>query len=96
MSAENEVTIDMVNYAPSGTDASLQTIAFGPMGPMRVLIDMDVNEDESVALKITVSNAAEHNELHQFLRDVAELLTTIASSDETTSAIEAAVAGVEN
>ena len=94
MSNENEVTIDVVNYPPSGSEMSLQTIAFGPAGPMRVMLDMDVNDDQSVGVKLTVSNAAEHDELRDFLRDAVELLTTIVEADETGSAIEKALAGV--
>ncbi|OJU39707.1 MAG: hypothetical protein BGN97_00360 [Microbacterium sp. 69-10] len=90
MSTKDELSINIVNYPPSGSEVSLQTVAFGPVGPMRLMVEID-SEDASTDIKITVGNAAEHAELGDFLRDMAELLTAIAESDETEEAIESAI-----
>ncbi|GAT73578.1 glycosyltransferase [Microbacterium sp. HM58-2] len=88
-----DITLDIVNYPPSGSEVELVTMAFGPMGPMRVMLDMDVT-DEGVAVKITVSNAAEHADLPEFLRDVAEMLNVIVASPELERTVDLAVAEV--
>lgn len=95
MSTDNDLNINIVNYPPNGSTGSLQTIAFGALGPMRLMVEIN-DVDAETDIKLTVSNAAEHDELSAFPRDMAELLTAIAESPVVESGIDAALEAVSD
>lgn len=72
--------INLTNFAPSGNEGELRTIAFGPTGSMKLFLEIDVDESDNVAIDLTVSNACEHSELKEFIGDMVSVLQDIADT----------------
>ncbi|WP_406245876.1 hypothetical protein ACI7YT_12610 [Microbacterium sp. M] len=84
-----EINVSVRNFAPSGSTGELRTLAFGATGPIRVLIEVDFDED-AINLGLTLSNAAESDGIHAFVSDLIELLAVVNDSPDTIAALVAA------
>lgn len=82
--------ISITNYAPSGREIALRPVAFGVGGAATILIEIGYDPD---SVSITMGNGPEHGEIPEFLRDVAEVLTTIADGSDIVERIDEAQAG---
>lgn len=74
--------IGFANYPPSSGTVEIRPIAFGSMGPARLMLTMDVNDEGVPEIDVTLSNAAEHHEVKQFLDDAIAMLQAIAEQVE--------------
>ncbi|MBT2484779.1 MULTISPECIES: hypothetical protein [unclassified Microbacterium] len=87
------VNIQIKNFPPGGSTGELRTVAFGPTGPMRILIDIDMNEAETeVEVSVTLSNAAPNDGIGAFLGDLIELLSAVTEDPTTITALLSAEA----
>lgn len=89
---EQELTL--MNFPPNGENGEIRTVAFGPVGPMQLLLQIREPQqgDDTMKIDVVVSNAAANDEVSDFLREAAELLQAIAerASDELRAASDAA------
>lgn len=76
---EPEFKIQLTNYPPSSSEAVMQMVSFGPIGPIRMMLTIEESdEDENTMIAgLTISNAAEHAEVPEFLADMIQLLQMI-------------------
>lgn len=74
--------IGFTNYPPSSGEVTIRPIAFGSMGPACLMLTMDVNDEGVPEIDLTLSNAAEHGEVKQFLDDAIAMLQIIAEQVE--------------
>ncbi len=95
---EQELTL--TNFPPDGTHGEIRTVAFGPIGPMQLLLQVREPQpgDETMKIDVVVSNAVANDEVSDFLREAAELLQAIAerASDELRAASDTATEADES